>query len=357
MAEKNQPDSLLKLEPNLVLLFSVIAIPVFIAGALLILATVRAEMNQLVGDALLGGTAADTARHLDSYLLNTLTTVSIVASTPTFHDAVQASNLAYRGQPEDIEARLKATDREWVQSRGAIPLALDVVGAPASDHLRRVAELHQSYEEMLLTDRFGALVAATNITTDYSQADESWWREAYGDGETGSLHFGDVHFDRSAGAYTLEIALPLTEKHDDGTTEVSGVLKALIGARELFAVIGSVERGSSGHALLINGDDGTIVAGRDASDVMQRQYPALAQLKENILEGNRSFIGRQGDELWLASFAGMPQPSPAPFGNWVVVVQQLYSEIGAPVRRATTSLIVFFTRALLVLTLVMMSVP
>lgn len=347
-----KPAPLLKLEPNLVLLLSVVMIPVIIAGSIVILGTVRAEMNQLVGG-LLEGAAEDTARHLDSYLLNSMTTVSIIGTSPVLHETVEEANRVYQGDPERIEAELHLSDELWVKSRGALQMALDVVAAPASEHLRGIQAIRPSYDEILLTDRFGALVAATNIASDYYQADETWWRTAYGDGTTGSLYFGSVQFDRSAGAYTLELAVPLSHELEGGSSEVTGVLKVLVDAEELLSVIGSVRRGQSGHALLVDSREGTVVAGSDTSDVMKRDYPALRQLRESLSEGRRTFFSQQADAAWLTGYAGMPQPSPAPYGDWIVVVEQLYDEVNAPTERATLFLVVFF--ALMVLLVIIFS--
>lgn len=339
METKKEAVKLLELEPNLVLLFSAISIPVVILGGLLILGMVRSEMTGLIGEDFLAGTAKDTARQLDSYLLNSFTTVSIVASSSDVHGPVRQSNLRYQESPEAIQRRLEALDEEWTRSRGAVPLALDIVGGKPSEYLREVTALHPGYKEMLVTDRFGALVAATEITTDYYQADEEWWRKAFGDGERGSLYIGQLTFDRSAGAYTLEVAVPLRETISDSQTEVTGVLKALIGAEELFSVIGSVKRGESGHAVLVSSRDGTVIAGADPEDVMKRKYPAFAQLQETLQQDRQAFVGTQDGELWVAGFARMPQPSPAQYGDWVVVVQQRNDEIHAAAGRATTYLV------------------
>ncbi len=351
MEAKKERVKLFELEPNIVLLFSAIAIPVIILGALLILGTVRSEMNRLVGEDLLGGTAQDTARHLDTYLLNSFSTVSIVATSPSLRDAVRQSNRAYGEDSGANQRRLETIDKEWSRVRGAVPLAIDVVRGATSEYLRKVTALHPSYREMLLTDRFGALVAATNITSDYYQADEEWWRRAYAEGDRGSLYIGGVAFDASAGAYTIEVAVPLLEGAGDETTEVAGVLKALIGAEELFSVIGSVKRGDSGHALLVSSEDGTIIAGRDAGEVMKRTYPALARLQENLALGRRSFVSSQDGELWLSAYSRLPQPAPAPFGDWVVVVQQRHDEIHAATGRATRYLVAFFVGVVLLVLL------
>lgn len=354
MAHKPEPKPtpLLQLEPNLVLLLAIVMIPVIVVGSIIILGTVRAEMNLLVGG-LLEGAAEDTARHLDSYLLNSMTSVSIIGTSPVLHEAVQRANRRYEGDPESIDRALRLNDELWVKSRGALQMALDVVGTAASEHLRSVQAIRPSYDEILLTDRFGALVAATNIASDYYQADEAWWRTAYGDGTSGALYFGNVRFDRSAGAYTLELAVPLSQELEDGTTEVSGVLKVLVDADELLSVIGSVRRGQSGRALLVDSREGTVVAGSDASDVMKRDYPALRQLRESMNEARSTFFSQQEDAAWLTGYARMPQPSPAPYGDWIVVVEQLYDEVSGPTQRATLFLVIFF--AVMVLLVIVFS--
>ena len=41
-------------------------------------------------------------------------------------------------------------------------------------------------QRYLLTDAKGAVIAATNKTSDYFQADERWWEEAYNNGKGAS---------------------------------------------------------------------------------------------------------------------------------------------------------------------------
>ena len=69
-----------EVEPRLAIIFLVIAVPFVLVGSLLNLGWVRAEMDLMVGENLLGGTAVDTARHLDGYLLNSLTTATVIAA-------------------------------------------------------------------------------------------------------------------------------------------------------------------------------------------------------------------------------------------------------------------------------------
>ena len=343
MAEEKKPDRLIELEPRFVLLFLAIGGPFLLVGCLLILGGLRAELNRNLGEDMLGGAAADAARYMDTYLLSNLTNVSVIASTPTLRKAANASNRSYVVDAERIRDRLLEVDGEWVRGRGAVPIALDIVGNDTSEFLREIAAFNPSYQEILLTDRQGALVAATNITTDYYQADEAWWRQAFGDGEQGTLYSSGVLFDLSAGGQMLEMAVPVRDKLGGDEYLVIGVLKVLLGASELFSVVSAVERGETGHALLVSAEDGTVIAGREPGDIMRRQYPGFASLQEALGEGRNSSLSRDNEgKVWVASFAKMPQPTPAAYSDWLVVVQQEAEEAQAPTAAATWYLVLFF---------------
>lgn len=331
-----------ELEPGLVILFLVIAIPFTLVGSVLILGWVRAEMNQMVGEKLLGGTARDTARHLDGYLLSSLTAASVVAAAPKLHETVSVSNDRYSFDPDEIERRLLAIDANWREKRGAVPLALNIVGNPTSAYLRQVTELEPAYREILLTDRQGALVAATGIATDFYQADEAWWQQAFGEGARGTLYLSDVRFDKSVGGFVIEMAVPLVQEVSDGEYEVTGVLKVLTAAEGLFRVVEAVERGETGHALLVRISDGSVVKGPDSDDMMRREYASLNRLREALSDGAQSFIAQEGERVWVAGVARLPEPSPTSFRDWVVVVQQDAEEANAPTHAATRYLVIFF---------------
>ena len=343
MAQEGRRARLVELEPRLVLLFLAIGGPFLLIGSLVILSWLRGEMNRNLGDDFLGGAAADTARYLDTYLLNDLTNVSVIASVPTLRGAVETSNRQYPSDAERIRERLLQWDEEWVEHRGAVPLALDIVGRDTSEFLREVATFNSSYKEILVTDRQGALVAATNITSDYYQADEDWWQQAFGDGEMGALYSSGLVFDGSAGGYALEMAATVRDSADSEAAVVIGVLKVLLEAKELFRVVSAVSLGNTGHALLLNIDDGKVIAGRTSEDVMQRQYEGIASLRDALAESRKSFLSRDQDgNVWVASFARMPEPTPVSYRNWVVLVQQEAREAQAPMTMATVYLIAFF---------------
>ena len=342
MSSEKVAPNLLSLEPRLLLLYLLIAAPVALIGSLFIVGSLRSDFNSIIGEKQLGGAAADTSRYLDSYLLHSMTNVSVLTAAPSLHQAVHASNRRYGSSLDQIRNRLEGIDEDWTSTRGTSQFAIDLVGSETSEFLRRVQSLSPTHTEILLTDLQGALVAATNVTTDYYQADEAWWREAYGDGTTGTIFLGGVQFDQSAGANALEVAVPLRESSEDSALQVIGVLKAVIEVSDLASVVGSVSRGNTGHAILV-GSDGTVIVGSEPDDIMKRQFAGMPLLREAVADGRNSFSTRAEDgEVWLVGFSGLPQPSPFPNLGWYVVVQQHLDEASAPATASLMNMVVFF---------------
>jgi hypothetical protein len=342
MAREKGASRLSEFEPRLLIIFLFIAIPVTLIGSLLILGLVRSDINKTIGSSM-AAVAADTARYLDSYILHNVSTVSALSVAPTIVNAAIAANHRYPGSEELIRDRLLASDNEWQRTGGITLFSNEIVSCETAVFLREVMEFKRAYREIMLTDVQGALIAATNITTDYYQADEPWWRQAYGDGENGSIFLSNVRFDQSAQTYALEVAVPVREKSDENTPVVVGVLKAIIAASDLFSVVGAVRAGDSGHALLLNAPDGTVITGDNPKEVMQRKHLGMALLNEALSDGRSSFVYQHEDgRSWLAGFSRMPEPSPSPELNWFVVVEQLLDEAQAPTSSATKYMVTFF---------------
>jgi len=94
-------------------------------------------------------------------------------------------------------------------------LVESVTVGPCADQLRALQAKAPKYGEILLMDNQGALVCATNRTSDYWQGDEPKWLRASG----GGVFIDRPRHDDSAKERLAQISLPLTA---DG--KVIGVL-------------------------------------------------------------------------------------------------------------------------------------
>jgi signal transduction histidine kinase len=96
------------------------------------------------------------------------------------------------------------------------------------DVLERIRRDDPRLVEVLLTDREGDLLAATEKTYDFSQSDEAWWQRTYNDGN-GRVVIPPVNYDRSAGVWAVDICVPVML---DG--EVVGAAKAVLDVGRLL---------------------------------------------------------------------------------------------------------------------------
>lgn len=148
-------------------------------------------------------------------LFNIARQLETVDTPPLDPDAVQ-----------NIEAKwpsLKQTDE---------PLR-SILHNPLAEQLVRCKMINPLFVELMLTDREGRLIAATNPTTDYWQADEAWWKNAAeaGGSESGWAH--GIMYDASAGVQTMDIVLPIRNEAGELVGVVKGSLDAIKVLRQL----------------------------------------------------------------------------------------------------------------------------
>lgn len=90
--------------------------------------------------------------------------------------------------------------------------------------LKRLQKAHLEFVEIFIADKYGLNVGQTNITSDYYQADEDWWQDAYNKGG-GATIIGDIEYDESTGEDVVGIFFPVTY---GSVNNAIGVIKALI---------------------------------------------------------------------------------------------------------------------------------
>ncbi len=130
-------------------------------------------------------------------------------------------------------AAVRQMESQWNLASGQ--LDRDPFAAIFSGEVARVIQRFQRgtprFAEILVTDRFGRLAGATNPTTDYWQADESWWQAgAMLPAGTGITHH--VNYDTSAAALVIDMVFPVFSQQEPA--QFLGVLKASLHAQELF---------------------------------------------------------------------------------------------------------------------------
>lgn len=274
--------------------------------------------------------------------------VSIYASNPLHIELTIQSNLKYGNmKKEDIRNRLMETDKEWIAAPHESNLISEVLHNKSSQRLMQIVKSRDDTSEILLTDKFGALISASNRTTDFYQADEEWWEASYDSGK-GKVYISDVVFDDSTKIWGMSIAVPVRDV--DGA--VAGIYKAVIKAESFFSPLERVRIGKTGHAVLINGK-GSILFHQGVTPLSEEIYPQQDFLK--LLYSNRGWgivipESIHKDKSLLAAIAKVEYPLLLERGlNWLVIVEQDAGEVFAPLGQLIFQMVLLSVFLLLVL--------
>jgi len=146
-------------------------------------------------------------------------------------------------------------DAGWAALPETAPPLKEILASPIARKLRRMQQDAPYVAEVLVTDRFGQLQAATEKTSDYYQADEDWWRQAFADGR-GKIYVPPVQYDQSAGLWSINVCMPIIFND-----EVVGVAKAVLDISNWVRYERTV--GDERAELMIVQRDGKIVSRAD----------------------------------------------------------------------------------------------
>jgi hypothetical protein len=144
--------------------------------------------------------------------------LSLLAQDETMLSAIGAC-------PENLEMseeEILSKDRQWINSQTLEDLGV-CLDSEASRTLIAFSEENPEFVEIGLSDKVGLMVALTNKTTDYYQADETWWHKSYNEGN-GEVYIDELTYDESAETSSLGIAIPVFGENG----ETLGIIKAIL---------------------------------------------------------------------------------------------------------------------------------
>jgi PAS domain S-box-containing protein len=163
-----------------------------------------------------------------------------------FQEYSQSSLLrkALSDSNRDIEKRgkiqeyINEKDKEWtsVSNKTITRLMQNIIQNNISRELRDKISFyehkngHRVFGDIFVTNKYGAIVAMTGITTDYRQDDEEWWQYAQRD----SVYITkEIGYDESADMYSLDIGLRINNEKGD----FLGIMKIVLNIEDFIGVV------------------------------------------------------------------------------------------------------------------------
>jgi len=179
-------------------------------------------LNEIIGEQL-HDLASSRAYAVGDLLSRQVEVVEALSLDTALHTTILSANASYTGNAAEIQAELERRDHQWLAASSNDPLIQETLNNALATEFRLFQARFPDHVEIFVTDRYGALLAATNKTTDYYQAHEAWWQAAYQQGQ-GAIHLAEPEFDDSADVLGLRIAIPI---YAEDQTTVIGVLTTI----------------------------------------------------------------------------------------------------------------------------------
>lgn len=306
---------------------------------------IRTALIEEVGSDLKGqaGTKALAVGDLLARQIDVLQTLGSSRDIPIEIERFNA-NFGYTGDQAAIQAQLERLDQQWRAADDADMLIYSRLTTQLAAELKKFRATFPDHVELFITNQYGALVAATNRTSDYYQADEAWWQAAYNNGQ-GAIYINNIpELDQSSAAFGINIAMPI---YGPQNKTVIGILRTTYRLTPLANFLYSTALGSTSHSHLLlpsnqflSSDAGSITP---IGQVEADQLLALA----NTTYGEFTFE----DEPSLVSQAPVSaitgEPAIADLG-WQVIAHQNLAEALAPVETQTRTMLIISLAVLIV---------
>ncbi|CCQ90658.1 putative Histidine kinase [Nitrospina gracilis 3/211] len=200
--------------------------------------------------------------------------LQILAHSLPIMEMVEQSNREFDALP-DRDAFIRQMDKDWLagQDTRAVRTLLNNPLSRTFTEKRRFLQKKYGVEvfnEIFATNRYGALIAASPRTTDYYQADESWYREALKSED--DVYVEDIAFDESTNSFSTTVAVRLR----DDENRFVGMIKAglhIVVIRNLLDQFKKEEPIQSLNYFLVDGK-GAVILSSLASAIEGGKSPA-----------------------------------------------------------------------------------
>ncbi len=255
--------------------------------------------------------------------------LNLLASAPLrVRQPVFLANQSYAGDAAQVADILRARVRAWEREAGA---SKRVLGSELSRFLLETkVRAGSKMAGLLITDRHGALVAASSEPDRYAFGGEPWW-QALQSNQSERVYIGDLVGSGQdtfrSPEETIDIAVAVM---DDRQHEMIGAVKATYRFDDLFAMIQQIRIGQTGHVMLFNAAGVPLVC-----PILPRQAHRIQPQLMELIVSKEPGWGIAGDDghgahdtvVGFAPIRGLGGPA----STWHMFVRQHPSESYAPI--------------------------
>lgn len=250
--------------------------------------------------------------------------------------------------PDPVAAGINT---RWSALRDVEEPVRGILSNTLADRLRMLDAGATRSRQLLATDAFGNLIAASDKPADYFQADELWWQQAYAGGE-GRVYISSIVSNEVTGEPVIEIAVPIMD-NTGPRRRVLGIIKDKLNVNWLRMTLEQVEASLGAQAQMVDlANMRTLLATRNDPDALHQAEQAYLRTRENRRGGLISAM--TGDLLIGAAPVPLKANLHAPFEEaitpgWLLIISKPSFEAMTPVYRLALTVAVVGIALILVL--------
>ncbi len=267
------------------------------------------------------------AGNISAVIQEEVANITIFADRLSFKTPLQKANASY-SKIADRNSYFTSMDLQWITASPDSALVQKYIRNTIGEQLLKSDQIRERVTEIFITDRFGGLVAASNKTSDFYQADEEWWQKAYNEG-AGKVYIGQIEFDESSQAWSIPICVPIRDSQDN----VIGLLKEVFDIKNELAAM-TIIKSIPGSIALLADNTGAILFSELNRNISKSNFQK--EIKKLIAAGKESWVlgnDINGHQAVITYARVVNNILSANNLHWIVILSQETSVAFAPIRR------------------------
>lgn len=227
----------------------VLLIPATIVINAVILSVLQTSITTQIGNNLYtvaGAAAGNVGKEISDIVVQ----LGDLARDRTLVNEVLAADAGYSGSADAARQELQQMDAQWMVAKPGDPLLLSRQNTDTGRDLRIFLNAKPNFSDLIVTDKYGGLVAVTTPPGMFAQNSEAWWPGAFRSG-AGDIYISQPFYDQALNLFTITVAVPIVRPN---SPEVIGVLHADYRLGNLVNVLTDIKVAQTGRALLLTRD-------------------------------------------------------------------------------------------------------
>ncbi len=272
---------------------------------------------------------------IGEFLARKINTLEALSTNTIIIETAQAKNASYDNADASPSEQIAQVAAQWPQMTVDDDFVKDILEGDVAVELEQYQTLFPENTQLIVTDKYGGQIGATQHTQDYYKGDEAWWQSTYVKG-FGQVYITPPTYNSENDTYSITIGVPIHGKKADKSGEIVGILKAEVSLNALSDLLFNARFGETGHIeIFLAGDRHLIVD--DKGEISITDSPLNADAIAYIKTPEEPFIITDFDrtsQFLSSAFVNTLTHEPAVDRlGWIILGRQQSDEILAPVEQ------------------------